>query len=197
MQGYEICKEIEETKNGLERLIKTYEYMPKELYNEVQNIIGLISNFLKILTTMMTEIEKLKGEAYTEGLEMGRRDGIKEYELAAKQLINNGVEFKKREIDEINNLFKQFINKLSHHISLTNTQFVIEYINRFVNNTKGEDIKVIVSSTLYEKIWQHISLPEFVKIIPDNSLSDGQIFVEVNGVLSDEGIDRFFEEMVI
>ncbi|MCX7958633.1 MAG: hypothetical protein N3B13_06265 [Deltaproteobacteria bacterium] len=195
MEGYEIYKEVENSIKGFERLLRLTEYLPSEIAVETGKIINLGTSLVKILKKTYDEAEEIKRRAQKEGFETGKEEGQRNFLNAAETLIHNAEKLRDRETKNLETLFERFIKKLSQHLSHKNTDFIQEYISKYIEKISAQKTRILVSQNVYNKIATHLPLTEKAEIIPDSSLSDEQIFIEADGILSDAGIDRYFEEI--
>lgn len=195
MEGYKDYKDLESYGKGLKRIMNQCEYLPSEMYSELENIIKLSNMLLEKITVAEKEAEDIKRQAYIEGYEAGKEEGLKEYVCVIEALTTRLSDLKERDLGNIKALFQQFIKRMANHISEKNTSFIKEYISYFINKIETQKAKIIISDKIYTKITDEIGSNNNIEIIVDPNLKPEQIFIDINGSLSDIGIDRFFEEI--
>lgn len=196
MDGYEICKEIRGCSEGLKRLLKLYDYLPKELYSKIYEIINLGIGLDRLIAQAEKEAQQLKEDGYKRGFEEGMRKGIDQLQSIIDALSKELEDKRREENKRLETLFRSLLKRLSREISEECSIFVEGYVKRFVNAIGSEKVKIIVSSSVYEQITSKLALPENVILVPDRDLDPEQVFVERDSSLIDCSIDRFFEEIL-
>ncbi len=195
MERQEICEDIKHTGEGLRRYLRTFEYIPSRTKVEADRIIAICKKIDGVIEKANQEIELLKAKGYEDGYQEGRDESLRQYTEALNSLISKTNNLREQELINMESLFSRFLNNLSKFISQNNAHFVEEYIRKFINKSKTDKIKILVSENIYNLITKNKSLPAPVEIVMDASLSADQVFIETDGFLSDAGIDRFFQEI--
>ena len=195
MERQKNYEDLINTGKGLKRYLKTCEYIPSGVNSEAERIINLCKKTTNLLEMAEREAESIKIKGYEDGFQKGKQEALNQYTSVINSLVEMAEKLKEKELTSIKSIMGYFLNNLARFISKKNHLFVEEYIMKMIEKADSKKIRIVVSENIYNLIAGSKSLPENIEILQDSSLSSEQIFIERDEVLSDAGIDRFFQEI--
>jgi len=181
---------------GILRYIKSKHYVSAVENHAINDTLNIVENLKKRAFGIESEIEEEIRRGYNKGYEEGKKEFVTRFSNLLEDLSR--LSQKQAEVDKerLQELFQRFLSKLATVLPEKNISFIEAYIQKFIDEySSSYRIQILVSEEIFKLLGEAGStIFERAEILSNPDLRPEQIFIQYNGVLSEAGIDRFFEE---